>query len=167
MPLGSLPGRVEIPFGTCDALLDSHVLSDTTMHTYPPDMGMMRLTQSIIWTGLFKYETRPRSCHWASRVRKPAKRRLILSLLSKLSQAGGKTQLEEQLINGTQVRDAPLLAIYVASGANLPQRSLLLSLFFAQHARFARSGIEFRGSSLVSFLRPWAHQHAGKGRIGG
>lgn len=58
----------------------------------------------------------------------PAKRRLILSLLSKLSQAGGKTQPEEQLINGTQVRDAPLLAIYVASGANLPQRSLLLSL---------------------------------------
>lgn len=52
-------------------------------------------------------------------------------------------------------------------GANLPQRSLLLSLFFAQHAQFARPGIEFRGSSLVSFLKPWAHQHAGKGRIGG
>jgi hypothetical protein len=27
--------------------------------------------------------------------------------------------------------------------------------------------LEFRGSSPVSFLRPWAHQHEGKGRIGG
>lgn len=153
-----------VPLDICNARLDpcsqlQHILTYLGIIGIPMKQSELRCTNRRRGHALFT--------NYRSSARIPAKRRLILSLLSKLSQAGGKTQLEEQLINGTQVRDAPLMAMYVASGANLPQRSLLLSLSLHSTPNSQRPGIEVRGSNLVSSLRPWARQHAGKGRIGG
>lgn len=106
---------LRLPLGTRNILLEAHIVDNTTMYTYVHDLEIIRRfneQDGPNYSSLSRGHTA--GTVWASRTRKPAKRRLKLSLLSKLSQVGGKTQLEEQLINGTQVRDAPLLAMYVA-----------------------------------------------------
>lgn len=47
------------------------------------------------------------------------------------------------------------------------KRSLLLSLSLHITDQSTRPSFEFRGSSLVSSLRPWARRHVGRGQIGG